>query len=175
VYYATDTHWNSYGAHAAYVEIMKALKKEFPDSPGLEPHTLAEYRYLPDKDSIGDIGYRWVQGATVEPFFSLAPTFDRQIHTFDSYQDRVMYSHQYNQLNRELPNAVIFHDSFMDWLSPLLSDHFGRTVYARALDMDKGLDERLIESEKPEIVIFECNERWLERLKFLPNYTNKGE
>jgi alginate O-acetyltransferase complex protein AlgJ len=175
VYYKTDTHWNSYGAYAAYVEIMAALQKDFPNVPGLEPHALGEFRYVPDGEGIGDIGYRWVQGAPVEPFFNLAPVFDRQIHKFDSYQDRVIYSHRYNQGASKLPTAVIFHDSFMDWLAPFLTDHLQRAVFARALDMDKGMDELLVESEKPDIVIFECNERWLERLLYLPKHDTQGE
>lgn len=170
VYYRTDTHWNYYGAHAAYVKIMERLQKELPSFPDLGPHALDEFRFVSHENNLGDIGRRWVQGAAPEPFFALDPVFDRQIYKFETYQDRILYSHQYNHMQGRHPNAVIFHDSFMDWLAPFLSDHFSRAVYARMLDQDEGIDELLIGSEKPDIVIFECNERWLKKLLNLPRH-----
>lgn len=161
VYYRTDTHWNHYGAHAGYVAIMGALQRQRPDLPGFTPHALAEYRYTQDDDGVGDMGRRWVNGIPAEPFFSLKPLYDRQLQKFESSQDRVLYVHTYNINGEGFPDAIVFHDSYMDWLGPYLADHFHRATFVRALDVGKGMDERLIAAEKPDIVIYECNERML--------------
>jgi hypothetical protein len=171
LYYRTDTHWNPYGAHVAYLEVIQALQKNYPD---LSPHPLSDFRYTPQKMAIGDLGYRWVQGAPLEQFFNLSPLFDRQIYKVDAYNNRNLYSYQYNQNNNRLPRAVIFHDSFMDELSHFLMDNFSNAIFSRSLDMDTGMDEKLIENEKPDIVIYECNERWLDRLLYLPLRNSSG-
>lgn len=167
VYYRTDTHWNDYGAHAAYMAIIRELQKDFPF---LQPHTLDQFRYVSDQERVGDIGFRWIQGARPEPYFSLKPTFDRRVYKLETSQDRILYTYQYNQVSGKYPNAVIFHDSFMTWLAPFLSDNLGRAVFSRYLDSDKAIDESLIVSEKPDIVIFECNERLLKKLLNLPRH-----
>jgi hypothetical protein len=59
----------------------------------------------------------------------------------------------------------------MDRLAPFLSDHFQRAVYSRDLDGDEGMNESIIAGEKPDIVIYECNERWLRRLLSIPIHT----
>jgi alginate O-acetyltransferase complex protein AlgJ len=157
VYYRTDSHWNPYGAYTAYVEIIQALGKDFP---ALKSHTLDEFNYTPSGEGLGDIGIRWAQSAQPEPAYSLTPLFNRQIIKIDQLvKNRVIYTYAYNQLSSTLPTAVVYHDSFMDGLAPFLSDHFSKAVYVRALDMENGMDEKLINGEKPNIVIYECTER----------------
>jgi hypothetical protein len=53
--------------------------------------------------------------------------------------------------------AVVFHDSFMRALHPFLSEHFVRVVY----DWRRQPDVRLIETERPDVVIHEVAERFL--------------
>ena len=60
-----------------------------------------------------------------------------------------------------LPGALIFRDSFSDALIPFLSEHFSRVVYAHSFSVD--LD--LVDSEKPDIVIFELAQRYLTVLR----------
>jgi hypothetical protein len=54
IFYVTDSHWNAYGAFAAYREIMKHLKRYFPDMRPFEreDYTAVEYSGLP-----GDLAF----------------------------------------------------------------------------------------------------------------------
>src|SRR5512133_762707 len=70
VFYRTDTHWNSYGAYAGYVEVLNALRQDFPM---LKPHALADYRYAGGELKLGDMGNIWVKTAEKEPFFYMEP------------------------------------------------------------------------------------------------------
>jgi hypothetical protein len=56
-----------------------------------------------------------------------------------------------------LPRAVVYRDSMAIPLIPLLSENFGRAVYVS----NRRLDPRLIEQERPDVVIEELVERSL--------------
>lgn len=168
VFYETDTHWNPYGAYAGYVQVINSLQKEFPN---LKPHALNEYRYTIDAVKRGDLASNWLQSASEEPFFLLDPVFERNVSRFELLQERVLYSFRYNDSASGMPRAVVYHDSFMAWLSPFLSDHFSKAVYI----WSGQIDEQYIDSEKPDIVIFECTERYLDYLLNLPHHNLPGE
>ncbi len=43
VYFKTDHHWTKKGAYVGYLELMKEIKKDFPDVPILEESSLEKY------------------------------------------------------------------------------------------------------------------------------------
>lgn len=160
VYYATDTHWNPYGILAAYSAVLGALQKDFP---ALQPHTLADFRYVSTGPGAGDLSSKWLQGLVQEDMFELQPRFDRRTVQFTLTQGTAMLPGRmvatYNP-DASLPRAVIFHDSFFNGMMPFLSDHFSWAIYHWAFQVD----ETLVAGEKPNIVIYEVTDRYLTRL-----------
>ena len=73
--------------------------------------------------------------------------------------DRGALAHEYGSLGddqgtgkAELPRLLVFHDSFVaNALEPFLSEHFERAYYRWSYKFDK----RLVEAERPDIVIEE--------------------
>jgi hypothetical protein len=59
-----------------------------------------------------------------------------------------------------LPKAVIFRDSFMDAMLPLVSEQFSKTIYRHSFAID--LD--FIAREQPDIVVYEVAQRYLDML-----------
>jgi hypothetical protein len=57
-----------------------------------------------------------------------------------------------------LPTAVIFHDSFMAALRPFLAQSFRRAVYVQG-----PFDAAVVAREKPDVVLDERVERYLDR------------
>lgn len=162
LFYATDTHWNPDGAYVGYAEIIKALHKDFPNLP---LHALDEYRQAPEPPHLGDLARTWVPGAPLEYFFQLEPVYPRQVHRLELLDERKLYSFQYNNLAApQLPRAVVYHDSFMPWMYSLLTDSFSKVTYIWTEKMNL----ELVESEKPDVVIYECTERFLNYLLTLP-------
>jgi alginate O-acetyltransferase complex protein AlgJ len=161
VYYRLDTHWNAYGAWVAYQEILRALQNDFPS---LQPHSLGEYRFVSEGMKNGDLGFT-IKVSLAEERFHLEPTFVERSSTRYDVDAAKIQTRITTLPDPGLPRAVIFHDSFLLSLIPFQSDHFRRAVYVRSPDWD----EKLIDEEKPDIVIYETAERFLYRLLQLPN------
>jgi hypothetical protein len=95
----------------------------------------------------------------------LEPGFPRKIRRYELLDERHLYSFRDNLgLPENAPTAVIYHDSFMPWMAPFLTDHFRRSLFV----WDPVLQLSLIESERPNVVIYETTERVLESLLQLP-------
>ncbi len=162
LYYKTDTHWNAYGAFVAYGELMKRIGLHFPAAKrySLDDFTLdaQEYRRggLARMLSLG--------GRLVEETVTLVPKFDRKARDVESPPANSVHLKGAISVKEvddpRLPKAVVFHDSFTVALMPFLSESFRRSVFAWTHDFRP----ELIESEKPDIVIIECVERYIHML-----------
>ncbi len=162
LFYRTDTHWNGYGAFLGYAEIVKALHSDYPN---LSAHPLKDYRLADESVHQGDLGLRFAPGSAPETFFELAPRFDSPVTRFELLQDKVLYSFRYRQnAPADAPSAIIYHDSFMSAMAPFLADHFSKSTFIWSLQMNLAY----IQSEHPNVVIFECTERYLDSLLDLP-------
>ncbi len=154
VYHRTDTHWNAVGALLASREILSLIQMDFPQitlpSPGeyqedLQPFSGDLAAFLPYDERF------------VERSISLIPLTPHHAE-LEQAADRMIIS---SIPDSPLPGALIFRDSFSDALIPFLSEHFSRAVYAHSFSVD--LD--LVDSEKPDIVIFELAQRYLTVLR----------
>lgn len=159
VYHATDTHWNATGSYVAYRQIADLLAKDFPM---IIPHDLSEYQqasqtYSGDLNRIaGDLGLS-------EQIITLNPTFSQQVTQTETVENDIKLLITETS-DPNLPRAVIFRDSFFESIIPSLSTHFSRSVNVRSLVYDP----QLVAREKPDLVIFECTERYLQFLLYLP-------
>jgi hypothetical protein len=166
LYHRTDTHWNDYGACVGYAALMDRIARYFPSvgRPTIDSYTvsIAEGKGgdLADMLSLGDV--------IKEERITLAPKFiPRAVDASRSYPDpvdtsvypgRKMVVKETN--DPHLPKALIFRDSFASPLIPFLAESFQSSVFVWTFDF---LPE-LIEREKPDIVIYECVERYIHSL-----------
>jgi hypothetical protein len=154
VYFKTDTHWNPVGARVAYDAILTDLQPGFPI---LKPHPLSDFDQVTETSS-GDLAALiHLKGEVNEPFTALHARFDKPSRGLKNPPAGQMIT---VMPDKALPKAVIFRDSFFNGLQPFTSEHFSRCVYVS----DIRVDRNLIAEEKPDIVILEVAERYLDRL-----------
>jgi alginate O-acetyltransferase complex protein AlgJ len=155
VYFRTDTHWNPVGAHLAYTYILNSLQPAFPI---LKPHPLTDFDQIPQVSS-GDLAELiHLKGEISEPFTALQARFDKPSRGLKNPPTGQMIT---VMPDANLPTAVIFRDSFFNGLQPFVSEHFSRVNYVS----DFKVDFNLIAEEKPQIVILEVAERYLDKLE----------
>ncbi len=170
IFYVTDSHWNAYGAFAAYREIMKHLERYFPDMRPFEreDYTAVEYSGLP-----GDLAFLLgLQKLLPEPrvvFLNAAGGARARGATYPSSPNAAYFqppvaSEIVGPAGEGLPRAVFFHDSFFWELLPFFAEHFRYAVYAwmnpQTETEPRYFDKALIEREKPDVVVEEFTERY---------------
>jgi alginate O-acetyltransferase complex protein AlgJ len=164
LYSRTDTHWNAWGAFTAYEEIMKRVTGK-----GLEVDVLrsSDFRiecregpgYGEMASMLGMSGLLHDSQVVMQPL--KAPSAmngrasDRRIS--DPGREPTIVK---ETKDRNLAKLVMFGDSFGTALIPYLSESFSRSVYIRTPDVDLPI----IDHEKPDLVILEMSERYLQRL-----------
>ena len=160
LYYRTDTHWNNLGAFLGYEEIIMHVRKQYPQ---VDSAKLSFFDVLPGHRYGGDIGgmmnMQWLMSdteITLRP--KTSPVALPLPVAYKSMPGRASVGAQIN--NKRLPKLVMFRDSFSDALIPYLSENFSRSVYIWKPEIDLPVIER----EKPDIVIFEIVERYLNAL-----------
>ncbi|HEV2915708.1 MAG TPA: hypothetical protein VGX92_20675 [Pyrinomonadaceae bacterium] len=153
IYYLTDSHWNDSGAFVAYRSIIEELSKSFPQVKPLPDAALEVTRQ--QTPGIGLAAMLGLEDIIREDdlWLRLRPEVSVQIQgTNGDYKP--LFS---EQKDSGLPRLVMFRDSFASALIPFMAPHFSRAVYI----WNKGLDPRLIEAERPNVVIHEMVERFL--------------
>lgn len=166
LYHRTDTHWNDYGAFVGCAALMDRIARHFPavHKPSIDDYTVSVARGkggdLADLLSMGDVIKE--ERITLNPKFAPRAVdgtrpYPDPVDT-SVYPGRAMVVKETN--DPRLPKALIFRDSFATPLIPFLAEHFRSSVFIWTFDF---LPE-LIEREKPDVVIFECVERYIQSL-----------
>ena len=160
IYYATDTHWNGYGAYLAYAAILNELHKTFPN---LTPRPASDFKVLTAEpetmDLAGNIGTTLLPESKIQ----FLPQFD--LHT--SYKSinlggrKLMFS---NNTDTSLPDLVIYYDSFFFTVNPMLGEHFHQGVFVQNYSGGGLWNLSWVDERQPDVVIIEFNERYLEDL-----------
>lgn len=156
VFFRTDSHWNWQGGYAAYRQVIDRLNGWFPEMRPLPKSRLNEIvREFRNGDlRMGLDGVLWEKETLwipADPCSKLVGTeFDRYL-----YEKRCAISQW---------KAIVLRDSFMDFVEPYLSEHFGDIVYIwKRWAEDSGTEHRLykewIKKLNPDIVIEERVER----------------
>jgi hypothetical protein len=159
VYWRTDTHWNDRGAFVGYQAIMGHLARGWPELAPLGPEAFELHaRPVGGQDLAHVFGLPDVLTDEVQELRPRTPRRAREILAVakrPDYWRRLVTTR--DDLGSGALRAVVVHDSFMRALQPFLSEHFGRVVY----DWRRQPDARLIETERPVVVIHELAERFL--------------
>ena len=152
LYDRTGTHWNDYGAYVAYREILAGLG--LPSLP-LEAFSI-ERRVGPARPFLNLLEIRDLLS---EEYIRFVPNTSRIARQADGPPDgkrwlRGMPPSEIVKVTGDpaLPRALVFHDSFTTInLELFLSEHFERVYYRWCYHFDR----KLVESERPNIVIEE--------------------
>lgn len=167
IYFKTDNHWNDLGAYKATNEILKSMNKDFKNIS-----TLKDIHY--------PITLKMQKGGNIAKIFSVEneveeknfiPTktggFESKVLNEKKYKvtEGFPYPEEYESTrvtkNDSLPTILLIRDSFGEKLFPYLSE---KTKKCKAIydGWQYGLNEEIIKSEKPDIVLYlilECNLR----------------
>ncbi len=158
VFYKHDVHWNDYGAYYAYRAIMGRLSGILGP---MVPHSLENFTVTTKHFIGGDLAR----------LLGLEDRFTEEIPIFIPKEKRewktaaVTYPAPFSRFteaiesnDRSRPKAVVFHDSFFNFIKPLMADHFSRMACFQSYGR---FNRDVIEAEKPDIVIFEMAEHFL--------------
>ena len=159
VYHKRDTHWNGHGALAAYRAVTARLARGVVELSALPEPEVAQRVEV----RAGDLSKMIPLGRLLrEEQIAVAPLAARSVRREPPPEiARLTRSERKNQVfeipGGGGPRAVIFRDSFATALIPLLSEHFERSVWR----WERAIDPVLIETERPDVVVFEMVERYL--------------
>lgn len=162
VFYSTDTHWNLYGGFIGYHCLMNAIRKDFPQ---LIIPKEDDFIVLEDFRSEGDLSsmlalqdvYRRKEYSFVFKDTSKHLVIARPMEIISSFNNQTIDSSQLK--------LVMFRDSYANYLIPFLNLHFKRAVYIWNYEFMP----EVIESEHPDVVIFESLERFISYAFTIPN------
>lgn len=156
VYFKTDTHWTFYGSNAAQFEIMKQIEMFFPEQ--IKPEFLNDQRFLIQSKNDGDLAKYAKTGIIVEklaiPVFNTTTGCSLVKEPPDAIG---AMPHTFICAKQKL-NAVIFRDSFFNYLQSYIARHFLRSTYINEKINLPSL-QKYVEQEKPDIVIEQVLER----------------
>jgi hypothetical protein len=160
VYFAKDTHWNDHGAVVGYQQIMLALQ---PDFPVLEPHPLSDFQEITQTGVARDLAQNIIAPDLVSDDIVLSPLYVSNTAYVQTKYDSRRLTIATNP-NAALPKAVIYHDSFFYNLIPLIGDHFHKAFFIPLNSPPEVWNFSWIDNEKPDIVILEFTERYIDQI-----------
>ncbi|MFZ3044430.1 MAG: hypothetical protein WA151_00830 [Desulfatirhabdiaceae bacterium] len=158
IYYKTDTHWNFRGGLAAYQAMMPYISVLFPGMMA-KPGSFFQERIIVDHEG-GDMAvsmglqkvFREDQ-PIVQPRFLCGKRWEYDLPL------AVRGSYAMGCRTEQL-KAVVFRDSYFNFILPFLSEHFGEIIYIWD-QYNHELASQLIKKIKPDMVIEEILERFL--------------
>jgi len=170
VYYKTDTHWNGYGAFAAYKTIINFLRSSYPE---LKPYDTEDLELAIMDPTVRDLSKLMHASFIVESnsFFKPKESFVQTMHPREYYG--------YNQSSwvqdSKLPTLLMFHDSFGTmYLNDYLSMNFGESHFVHIYNMTEYFTRERIQYFKPDVIIVEIVERDLQLLsEYFSNFESK--
>jgi len=169
LYNKSDSHWNSQGAHLAYLALMKQNRVLFPEIQALEEiHFTQEWQNTPGGDLAEMIGKKDLvveRKPVIDTgnYTAMPKTIAPPLANFFKPSQLLVF--QTTKANRHL-RVLVFHDSFFGILSPFISESYGNVLYVYRYQNDTTsafLNENklneLVSIYKPDLVIEELVER----------------
>jgi hypothetical protein len=158
IYYKTDTHWNFRGGLAAYQAMMTDISALFPGMVARSRSFFHE-RIIADHEG-GDLAV--IMGLQTifredQPIFQPRFLCGRRWKYDLPLAARGSYA---MGCKTEKLKAVVFRDSYFNFILPFLSEHFGEIIYIWE-QYNHEIASQLIQAIGPDIVIEEILERFL--------------
>lgn len=153
VFERTGIHWNGLGGWAAYQDVAARLSQWYPDiHPLKESEVVVRYNQEWGADEARKLGvedYLLEMNPSVLPKHPLYQLGDSRVQN-DHF--RWMPPMATEIPGSQLPTAVVFQDSMMECMQPLLSQHFRRIVYLQA-GRPSVVNAQVLAAERPDVVI----------------------
>jgi len=160
VFYSTDTHWNDYGSWVGYSKIMNEISKDFP----IIVFNSIEKFDIGQKTYSGDLSIKSGNLKIEETTQTLTLKNPRTVKHDKTELDNGLSVIRSQIDAPELPRALVFRDSFYTQLHGKMSQHFRTSICVWSFVFDYGI----VDEVKPDLVIFEITERYINQLLMLP-------
>lgn len=160
VYNSTDTHWNDYGSWVGYQRLIKVISQDFPQ---IKPNPIENYSKKQEK-FYGGLAIISGNIRVEETTISLTLRNPKEVrHESGTAEGNIRMITSYLD-EPELPTSLVFRDSFYSSLYSHMSQHFSKHVclWTHVFDYSK------VDELRPNIVILEVTERYINRLLRLP-------
>jgi alginate O-acetyltransferase complex protein AlgJ len=165
LYFSTDSHWNYLGAFAGCQSLVRTLSGQLPGLKPLPPDTF-EWQFAPQagKDLARMLGLEQSMTEKANVLFSLRPPLKPLSVTIDTNLLIKIRTKETAPMVTENPDgkgkAILFQDSFGRYCVPYLGYHFNKVFYIWQYDWDMAF----LEQQKPDVVIDEMVERYLDSI-----------
>lgn len=155
VFYKTDTHWNTYGGFKGYQCLLNEISKDFSS---LKVFQDEQFTIQETFNNEGDL-------SSMLGLNNIYPRKEYMMRFIDSNRklDYNVPSEMILRYTNSIPDSsqrlklLLFRDSFGSYLVPFLNQQFAETVIV----WNYFFMNKLIEEEKPDIVVFESLQRFL--------------
>jgi alginate O-acetyltransferase complex protein AlgJ len=164
LYTILDNHWNYIGGFIAYRELMKEIKKDFPELNAL---TMKDFRFVENEADGGNLaGMIGLSGNVKEkvwgPWFPILRSFEdtnKRYHVPETFPYPDEYEIRRYIPGSRLPSIMVIRDSYGRYLFPYLSETFSST-FMLFDGWNYHLNPEFVEKEKPDIVVLEIFEAY---------------
>lgn len=166
LYYETDTHWNRLGAFYGYQTILKRIQKDFPSIKPIKFSDVDTNFYTGFGGDLNKLmGDKTLMKRTIANL-TLKNREAKMDCSAVPFYEKVKVNNPFIVMrnNRVKKKMLMFRDSYTQYLYPLLSEHFETSIYAWRPDIHVGL----VNHEKPDLIIHEILERFVDFLLVLP-------
>lgn len=156
-YMHTDTHWNNYGAFVATLAIMNRIRLDFPNIPAADEKN---FTIRTKKGYSGDLAVMLALNQMVwdKTNYQIDPPAllrTKQVQEIPNTELGGWPSQRFISQNPKAPTLLFIGDSFTLSLRHFIPSYFSRSYVVRS----NSLSDKLIRSEKPDMVILEIVER----------------
>lgn len=163
VYYSTDTHWNLFGAWVGYRNLIEAIRRDFPC---IQPLEYSELAITDTFTNQGDLSAMLgMEEIYKRKEFKVKDRLGRVNIELPATAEMVMHFKNTSRLDSCQLKVMVFRDSYSNYLIPYLNLHFKEAVYIWSYNFLQDL----VESEKPDIVILEAQQRAMYYAFHTPN------
>lgn len=163
LYYRSDSHWNLFGSYFAYEAIIKRIQKDFPQIKSAIP--LKEIQWIEEESTEADLS-KLISLSSVITRHEYLPVHPDVNSSENIPAPNYPEYHSVHPLivvkgkDSTMPSIVMNRDSYSNYLIPYFPKHFHRQTYI----WSSLFFPTIIEKEKPNIVITEMMERFLDDL-----------
>lgn len=151
LYYPAESHWNKIGGYFAYKALSDEISKKVPHYRTLPADRVTFVQRPVDKtDPTVEISLPRYQKAIISSAVVNNPKGVYVGKTLDGLdKDNPLVIRIFENPDKTLPTAVIYHDSFYSAMLQYLIESFSRVVFVH----DSAFPEEIIALEKPDIVM----------------------
>jgi len=166
LFHKTDSHWNDAGAFLGYQVLISRIKKDFPDIP---EHSFNEYTIDSAIQDKGDLSWMLTKKIQ-ENWITLKPIYieniDKKPNQFKvpDYFKGMPGEYEIRLENPERKYSIlIFRDSFLTSMIKFFANDFKSELF-----LWNPISRDMILKTKPDIVVYETNERALDLFTYFP-------